>query len=253
LNLINPVSFLADGRPVYSSAQNASTRLFPQFNNITLQDVGAVSDYNAMIVNYERRLAQGFEMSASYTWSHSISDAPDVNSFEQNLFIEDSTNRRRDRGNSSVNRPSAFTLSSVIMPRVTGDGFWKRLANNNQLAILMNLSSGDEQNIVANRLLNGDAKVSSVNRPLFIGRNTVRGPNIYQVDARYTRAFFTWEHLQPKFIAEANNIFNHPNITALNTTVPVDALGNATLPTRFNPLSTVLEGRIIQLGVRLDW
>lgn len=254
LNLINPTSFLADGRPVFSSAINASTRLFPQFNNITLQDVGAITNYNAMIVSYEHRFAQGFEVNGSYTWSHSISDAPDVNSFEQNLFIEDAGNRRRDRGNSSVNRPSAFTLSSVIAPKSkSGSGVWNWLANNNQLAILAVLSSGDQQNIIANRLLNGDAKVSGVNRPLFIGRNTVRGPNIYQVDARYTRTFFTWEHLQPKFIAEANNIFNHPNITALNTTVAVDSLGVAQLPTHFNPLSTVLEGRILQLGVRLDW
>jgi hypothetical protein len=254
LNLINPTSYLADGRPVFSSAINAATRLYPQFNNITLQDVGAVNDYNALVVNYQHRLMQGFEVDASYTWSHSISDAPDVNSFEQNLFIEDATNRRRDRANSSVNRPQAFTLSSVIMPTVqSGNAFWNRLANHNQLALLAVLSSGDEQNIIANRLLNGDAKVSSVNRPLFIGRNTVRGPNIYQIDARYTRSFFTWEHLQPKFIAEANNIFNHPNITSLNTTVPVDSLGVAQLPAAFSPLSTVLEGRIIQLGVRLDW
>ena len=216
--------------------------------------MGAITDYNALVVSYEHRFAQGFEVNGSYTWSHSISDAPDVNSFEQNLFIEDATNRRRDRGNSSVNRPSAFTLSSVIAPKSkSGGGVWNWLANNNQLAILAVLSSGDQQNMIANRLLNGDAKVSGVNRPLFIGRNTVRGPNIYQVDARYTRTFFTWEHLQPKFIAEANNIFNHPNITALNTTVPVDALGVAQLPTRFNPLSTVLEGRILQLGVRVDW
>ena len=256
MNLINPTGYLADGRPIFSSSVSAATRLYPQFGNITLQDVGAVTDYNAMVVNYEHRFSQGFETSASYTWSHSISDAPDVNSFEQNLFIEDATNRRRDRGNASVNRPQAFTLSSVIMPKVTGGtGFLHRLANDNQLALLMVLQSGDEQNIIANRLLNFDPKVSSVNRPLFVGRNTVRGPNIYQIDARYTRTFFTWEHLQPKFIAEANNIFNHPNITALNTTVPVDASGNLTspLPARFPGLSTVLEGRIIQLGIRLDW
>ncbi len=68
LNLINPTSFLADGRPVYSSAQNAATRLDPRFNNITLQDVGAVTDYNALIANYTHRMGQGFQVSASYTW-----------------------------------------------------------------------------------------------------------------------------------------------------------------------------------------
>jgi hypothetical protein len=264
MNLINPVSFLADGRPVFGP-QSAATRLFPQFNNITLQDVGAISEYNALILNYQHRWSRGYLVSGSYTWSHSISDAPDVNSFEQNNFIEDPTNRSRDRGNSSVNRPQAFTLSSVFSPQFRlGNRIANYLANNNQLALLGNISSGDAQNIVANRLLNGDAKAGSgsvsgsgastaATRPLFVGRNTVRGPNIVQIDARYTRSFPVWEHLRPSFIAEANNILNHPNITALNTVVPVDANGFATLPSHFNPLSTVLEGRIIQLGVRLDW
>jgi hypothetical protein len=42
--------------------------------------------------------------------------------------------------------------------------------------------AGDQQNITANRNLTNDAKVTT--RPLFIGRDTARGPNIYQVDAR---------------------------------------------------------------------
>ena len=161
MNLINPISYLADGRPVFGPA-SPSTRLFPQFNNIVLQDVGAITDYNALVVNYQHRWSYGYQVSASYTWSHSISDAPDANSFEQNNVIEDPTDRARDRGNSSVNRPQALTLTSVILPKFTlGNRVANWLANNNQLALLANLSSGDEQNIVANRVLNGDAKAGS--------------------------------------------------------------------------------------------
>ena len=124
------------------------------------------------------------------------------------------------------------------------------------MTILANLSSGDEQTIVANRVLNGDSLTASpaVTRPLYLGRNTARGPNIYQVDARYTRTLFTvFERLSPKLFAEANNVFNHPNITTLNTTATVDAAGVITKPATLAPVSTVLEGRIIQLGVRVDW
>jgi hypothetical protein len=253
LNLINPTGYLADGRPIYSSTQSAATRLDPRFNNITLQDVGAITDYNALVATYTHRVSAGFEVSASYTWSHSISDAPDANSFEQNLFIEDNTNRSRDRGNSIVNRPQAFTMSWYIHPTTSEGGrIWRWLANNNELALLGNFSSGDQQNITSNRNLNNDAKAAT--RPLFIGRDTVRGPNIYQVDARYTRTFLTlWERVKPKFVAEFNNVFNHENITALNTAVPVDSLGLAQLPAKFLPSSTVLEKRIVQFGVRLDW
>jgi hypothetical protein len=253
LNLINPTGFLADGRPIYSTTQSAATRLDPRFNNITLQDVGANTNYNALIVNLTHQLSHGFTVSASYTWSHSISDAPDSNSFEQNVFIEDNTNRKRDKGNSIVNRPNALTLSAFLAPRTSrGSGFWNWLANNNELAMLGNFSSGDQQNITANRNLNNDTKATT--RPLFVGRDTVRGPSIYQFDARYTRTFLTIkERFRPKFIAEFNNVFNRENITSLNTTATVDANGLITTPPSLAPLSTVLEKRIVQFGVRLDW
>ena len=104
LNLTNPTGILADGRPVFSTS--VSSRVYPQFGNITLQDIGAIADYEALISQFKHQFAQGYTASVSYTWSHSISDAPDANSFEQNVAIEDPTNRRRDRGNSSVNRPA---------------------------------------------------------------------------------------------------------------------------------------------------
>src|SRR6202043_1066781 len=98
INLINPSGTLADGRPVYSSTVSASTRLDPRFNNIALQDTGANSSYNALIVNYLHRMSEGLTVNASYTWSPSITDAPEANSYDQgSLFIEDPTNRNRDR------------------------------------------------------------------------------------------------------------------------------------------------------------
>jgi len=72
---------------------------------------------------------------------------------------------------------------------------------------------------------------------------------------RYTRTFFRlWERFQPKFFIEVNNIFNHPNVTTINTTATVTAATGAivTNPT-FARVSTLLEGRIVQLGVRVDW
>lgn len=258
INLINPISTLADGRPVFSTAVNSSTRLDPRFNNITLQDSGANSNYQALLLNYQHRWSQGLEMSASYTWSHTISDAPDVNSFEQNSSIEDLTNRERDRGNSSINRPDAFTLSTVYAPRVTVENsFLKRVLNDNMLSFLVVAQSGDQQNITSKTApLNGDGTTSSVTRPIGIGRNTVRGPKIIQFDTRYTRDLFhIRERITPQFVFEVNNLFNrHSNIPSLNTAVPVNAAGFATLPASFPFQSAVtLEARIIQFGLGLRW
>ena len=119
MNLINPTGTLADGRPIYSTAVNANTRLFPQFNAITLQDVGAISNYNAMLITYTHRSSKGYEINANYTWSHAISDAPDANSFEQSAVIENPLSRAFDRGNTLVNRPQAFNMSAVFAPVIS--------------------------------------------------------------------------------------------------------------------------------------
>jgi hypothetical protein len=260
MNLINPTGFLADGRPKFAAAVNAGTRLFPQFNNITLQDSGANSDYEALVLNYTRRFSHGVQMAAAYTWSHTISNAPDANSFEQNLVVEDLTNPLRDRGNSSVNRPHSLTFSSLLEPKMNGGNRIARaIVNDNLFAILGNVASGDQQNITAAGNLNGDTLATSVNRPAFIGRNTLRGPNIYQFDLRYTRTIITlFDRIKPQFFVEANNLFNHPNITSLNTAgVPVNADGTinqaafANLTTFKTPSSTVLEGRLVQFGATI--
>ena len=251
LNLTNPTSFLADGRPVFSTS--VSSRVYPQFGNITLQDIGAIADYEALIAHYKHQFGTGYSASVSYTWSHSISDAPDANSFEQNVAIEDPFNRSRDRANSAVNRPQALTASFFLQPSVKGgNAVMRRLANDNQLTFLANVSSGDQFNYTSNRNLNNDTLAPS--RPLYFARNLGRGAKVYQVDSRYTRTLFTWhEHLKPKFFAEVNNIFNHKNITGYNGTLTVDSLGAALLPLVPIRTSTVLESRIVQLGLRVDW
>jgi Carboxypeptidase regulatory-like domain/TonB dependent receptor-like, beta-barrel len=255
INLINPIGTLADGRPIFSSTVSDATRMDPRFNNILVQDVGANSSYNALLVTWNHRLSRGLQVSASYTWSHTISDAPEVNAFEQNLPIEDPTNLKRDRANASVDRPHAFTVSAVLQPQPKLDNrILNKLLNDNMFAILANLSSGDPQNIVANRTLNGDTTTGSVTRPLFVARNTARTPNIYQVDLRYTRTLARfWERVTPQFLIEANNLFNHPNVTSINATATVDTSGAITAPPTFAPTGTVLEGRIVQFGLGVRW
>ena len=255
MNLINPTGTLADGRPIYSTAINANTRLFPQFNGITLQDSGASSNYNAMLLTYSHRSAKGYEVDANYTWSHAISDAPDANSFEQSAVLENPLSRAWDLGNTLVNRPQALNLSAVLAPTYNpANSIVKRIVNDNQLTILGNFATGDEQNMTANLNLNNDPAGAASQRPAYVGRDTLRTNGIYQVDMRYTRILFRIkERITPKFIAEANNVFNVHNITVLNTKATVNSQGIITTPATLAPLSTGLEQRLIQLGIRVDW
>jgi hypothetical protein len=264
INLINPTSYLADGRPVFSTAVNSATRLYPQFNNITLTDVGSNASYNALIVSYSHRVAAGLTASANYAWSHSISNTPEANSYEFSTPVEDPTDPTRDRGNSSINRPNAFTLSTVYQPVTHFENkYVNGIFTNNVFALLGNFSSGDPQTITTTIKLNGDSTATS--RPLFVGRNTVQTPLISQVDFRYTRTLATlWDRLKPTIFVEANNLLNRSNVTSINTTATVYTAATAPSPTQigaitptgapsFAPTSTVLEARILQFGARIDF
>jgi hypothetical protein len=249
INVSPTGAFLGDGRPILKPGG-----VFPGFNNIIMAESVGNSNYNGLNVTLERRFSRGLEFLATYTWSHAIDDAPEQNVLDSpNLLPEDPTNRRRDRGNSLSDRRHALTATAVLDPHFDVSGLLKYLVNNNRLALILAATSGDIFNEVGNKSLNGDPTVpSSQQRPLFIGRNTVRGPNIYQLDVRYSRIFPIGERIKPEFLAEATNLFNHSNITGINTTASVDARGFILTPPNFGP-TAALDPRFIQIGVRVTF
>jgi hypothetical protein len=247
----NITSYLADGRPVLGSQ-----RLDTNFNQINQVESGANSSFNALIASYTRSLWRGLQINANYTWSKSISDGPDVNTFEQNLPISDTTNLKRDRARSIVDHPHSFNMSAVLEPTFgLNHGFLNTLANHNMVAVLANLTSGDTQNITTGATVNGDSSVAGVTRPLFVSRNSMRAPTVYQVDARYTRTFpKLFDRIAPSFLLEANNIFNHTNVTGLSPTQAVTSAGAPVAGTSVvTNRSSVLEARIVQFGVAVRW
>jgi hypothetical protein len=246
---------LADGRPRFDATVSAATRYNPTFNAIRLIDIGANSSYNALIASFRHRMSAGLTLNASYTWSHAISDAPEGNSYENSNYIEDPTNRRRDRGNSYINRPNAFTFDAVYEPHFRfSNRFANALASGNNLAVLLNASSGDAQNLVTGSNLTGDTLSVGQQRPLFVGRNTLRTPVIVQPDVRFTRTFGTFfERVKPQIFVEANNVLNRSNVTTINTTAATNAAGTITVAPTLVPTSTVLEARILQFGAKVEF
>jgi hypothetical protein len=76
------------GRRVYLPKQYlpyylGSTSFGPN-SYLTLTNNGASSSYNALQIQFNRKLVQGLQALVSYTWSHSIDDATNNTSvFEQ--------------------------------------------------------------------------------------------------------------------------------------------------------------------------
>jgi hypothetical protein len=250
INLVPSGQQLADGRPIFGSG-----RVFPGFGNIVAAESVGQSVYNGLNLTLTKRFSRGFEMFATYTWSHAIDDAPEQNNIDSpNFLLSDPTNRRRDRGNSLTDRRHAFNGNLVYRPVVeAGNRVLKYLVNGNLFAVIATIQSGDVFNMGSNRVLNGDPLTTSAfQRPLFIGRNTLRAPRTSEFNIRYSRLFPIGERLKLEFIAESTNVFNRTNVVGMNSTANVDAAGNVVAWPELN-WTAALDQRLLQLGFRLTF
>lgn len=250
INVVPSGSTLADGRPIYGAA-----RLNPQFNNILSAGSVGNSSYNGLTATLRRRIATHGEYSISYTWSHAIDDAPEQNVLDSlDLLPSDPSNRARDRGNSPTDRRHALTAYGVFEPRIRmAPGLAARLVNHNKVSFILSASSGDALNLGSNRVLNGDASIpATLQRPLFIGRNTLRSPELFQVNMRYGRIVPVWERLNVELFVECSNLFNRSNITGLDAIAAVDQSGRVVGAAPMTP-TAALESRTLQLGVRWSY
>jgi len=258
INLPPITGTLADGRVIFGTGARPN----PDFNTINLTESVGQSDYNAGSLTLNKRFSHGVQLSASYTLSHGIDDAPEINIIDSTEFPSERTNRRRDRGNSLADQRHNFIASAVINPQFKlSNAFANALFNGNQIGIIARANSGFRVNVRGNRDLNGDG-VATNDRPLFGGRNTATTGNVRQVDLRYSRFIPIREAMRFEIIGEFTNLFNILNISGVNAVVPVNADGTlaaSTAPTILTATDKrqVATGgfpqRIFQLGFKFHF
>jgi hypothetical protein len=250
INVVPSGNFLADGRPIFGTA-----RYYAGFGNITSAESVGTSTYNGLNLTLNKRLARGYEVYGTYTWSHAIDDAPEQNNIDAGSnLLSDPTNRRRDRANSLTDKRHVFNMTGVLMPEFKSDNKAANyLVNHNRLSFAVVASSGDLFNMGSNLVLNKDStEGSAFQRPLYVGRDTIRAGYAAEINARYSRLFPVTEKKSVEFLAETTNLGNRLNVTGLNTTATVDAAGNITTPATLAPNGS-RDQRLLQLGLRFNW
>lgn len=119
-------------------AFNNARRPFPSFANITYSDNGANMIYTGLQAQLNRRFSRGVMFTSTYTWAKQLSDTDDTGDFELNTTIENSYDRRRDRGN--VYSVPRHEWKSNAIYEIPGKG---KLAGGWQVNILFNMASGN--------------------------------------------------------------------------------------------------------------
>jgi Carboxypeptidase regulatory-like domain len=266
-NIIPAGLRLGDGRPLYSTAVNSTTRVNPAFNHVDTWSSTGEGSYHAFTLMLNRRMSHGVQMQASYTWARGEDDAPLTGTYvvgSGDDRLSDPSDQGRDRGVVPFNQTHTFVMSTLLAPRVTGPGFWARLADNNQLGIILTWNSGLPFNIRSNLDLNLDGVLSD--RPLDLDRNTGRFGQVFNVDARYVRFVPLTARFRAELFAEAKNLFNtgcsdpasystcRINVAGVNRVVTTNAAGQpaAPIPDPFAGTSGYQQ-RQIQLGVKLSF
>jgi hypothetical protein len=259
------------------------------FNSVDAQLSNGNSWYNALTFNLSKRFSKGFELLSSYTWSHSIDDSTDLQSPLEpqdsrfpNLERSNSVNDQRHRWvNSAIFQAAGaksgdgflkhliadFTLSPIIeyssgRPFNVITGTDTRLdlgASQARPSVGGATSSRFIPGVTfgpANVCLNNDGTTFTV--PLVappagcdgnLGRNRFTSPNFFQVDMRLSRRIPLGERFKIDVIADAFNLLNRTNISAVNQLC--DPFAGSTCSAG-QPTAS-FDARQFQFALKLSW
>jgi hypothetical protein len=256
VNLINPTGSLADGRPIYSSAVNAGTRLDPRFNHINqVQSIGD-STFRSLTLQATKRFARGLAFNVQYQVGKGEDNTPLLTQLtvQSETGRSDPSNLDRDKGPNPLDMRHNFTGNVVYTTSSQSENQVVRtLLTGNEFGVLLQFNSGLPLNILANRDLNGDGINSD--RPIGVARNSLYLPVRKNVDLRYTRWIPIAGGVRGEVIAELKNVFNTEQMSSITTTRVVDTAGNPLAPIPDDPYQfpnpAGFEQRKFQLGFRV--
>jgi outer membrane receptor protein involved in Fe transport len=239
-------------------------------NAITERDSSGTSHYNALWVTANKRMSQGLQFNASYTWSHSIDENSRNN---QGVVLQDSFNLLGNKGSSDFDARHRLVMNAIYDLPFKGN----RFKSGWSFAPIVSLQSGNPFNIVLPQssitgvatvrpnvtgpiVTTGNISGWFANPAVFVnqgnafgnlGRNSVVGPGFEDIDLALFKNTKITERMNLQFRADAFDLFNHPNFGQ-----PGGTLGSLTfgqiISTRF-PTGDSGSSRQLQVALKLQF
>lgn len=222
------------------------------------------SDYNAMVLQVNRRMSGGLQLLGSYTLSKSEDDSQISQTFTTANVPFNVFDPKAEHGRSNFDRRHKFVVSAVYAPRVNANNrAAKALLDGWSIAPIFQIYTGIPYNgFVTGSVTGGTAGSlnganSSSNRFPLLERNAFTAPGVKNFDLRLSRRFYIRENVNVEFLGEAFNIFNRTQFTNVNTRMYTLAGTTLTFDPVFGTISeaggTLYRERQIQLGFRFQF
>ena len=227
----------------WPSATGTAGRLNPDYQQITQIMSRANSTYEAAMVRLTRTGRRGLSVHAHYTYAHAMDWNPDESTIVAGSDVLDPADFSREYGTSNLDVRHSAAVMLIYEPPWRLHSLAGGLANGWMLSGTGQFRSGlpytmrtsgslaeefQETTGVAITGLGpgmngsgGDNRVYGIgsdNVVYNIGRNTYRYPPAWKADTRLGKRFNLGEQRQLEVLAESFNLFNHQNVTELETT-----------------------------------
>jgi hypothetical protein len=197
----------------------------PNFQEITVRETEGRSSYRALLIGVQKPHWRRYSYAVAYTLSRAERDTEDWD-----FMPQDQRDWAAEWG------PSASDARHRLAASANVDlGFGVRLTSilTARSALPYNVTTGDDNN----------RDTYQTDRPAGVSRNSARGGDFWQVDARLSKVFGSGSR-RIELIAEVFNLFNHSNWIAF------DGVGRSAT---FGRPTDAAAPREVQLGIRVDF
>lgn len=284
----NPTPFTVVGGPLNGQVFNfpifataGGARPNRNFGVITQVQSDVDSQYDALVLQFNRRLTGGLQFQTNYTLAKATDSGQDSVTFSQNNSPLNPFDRNLEKGTSNFDIRHRFVASAIYNPGnffgLGESGFGRAIFNGFTIAPIVQISSGRPYSAGINgnatapagttRIAGGVFGAGGAARAPFLERNAFRFPSTAVVDLRVSRRFNLGETRNIEILAEGFNIFNRQNITNLGTTAYILSANNTltfqgegaitgVTPTFGVPTeagNTIFRERQIQLALRFQF
>jgi len=194
------------------------------------------SAYNALSVQLNKHFSNSLSLLSSFTWAHALDYNPYLSTgFGSSAYLPvDPEDRRQDYGNSSLNVKQRFVFAAHYNPHVNVVGYKKYVLDGWGISPIIQVQDG----LPYSATTSGTQTGASLAGPLGAGgaarlpkfdyyghletpRNIFNQPGTADLDLRLGKSFNLPEvwtsHPRFEVFAELFNVFNHQNITSVNT------------------------------------